>query len=90
LIFLHFYAGRPPDEQTGVRDGRWKLVVSEVTGEKELFDLDKDPGEQINLIEEHKDLAEQLLNRLEMWKPHSRNLIENYSQILQEHGRRCP
>ena len=47
-----------------LRQGRWKLNVrrninwSETEDVEELYDLSKDPGEKVNLIDSEKDLAD--------------------------------
>ncbi len=84
------FGGRPEDEQYGIRDGNWKLIVTGETGVVELFDLEADPDEEHNVAGDHPQLAGRLLQRVRQWKPHSRNLIENYPSILERHGRRCP
>jgi len=62
---------------SGIRSGRWKLVLTErnaffpprhsAHGREALFDLENDPEERENLIanEEHRDLIAGLLERLE-------------------------
>jgi phosphoglycerol transferase MdoB-like AlkP superfamily enzyme len=84
------FGGRPPAEQYGIRDGKWKLVLSGETGVVELFDVAADPDERTNLVDDHPELAKKLLEKVREWKPHSRNLIENYPMVLKQHGRRCP
>ncbi len=60
---------------SGVRMGRWKLILTERNAYRppwrgyspqELYDLEADPGEEQNLIdeEEHRELVESLLDRL--------------------------
>jgi len=43
--------------------GSWKLIYSRLHGieELELYNLDKDPLEKRNVVEEHRDVAEELL-----------------------------
>ncbi len=43
--------------------GSWKLIYSRLRGveELELYNLDKDPLEKCNVVEEHRDVAEELL-----------------------------
>ncbi len=52
------------------RDGRWKLSVSPLRGEHELYDLVSDPGERENRYGEPglADLTADLLNRLQQWQ----------------------
>lgn len=83
------FGGRPEDEQYGIRDGKWKLIVTGETGVVELFDLEADPDEKHNVADDRPQLAKDLLRRVREWIPHSRNLIETYPSVLEEHGHRC-
>jgi arylsulfatase A len=63
----------------GYREGKWKLIRSDsqrannvelrLTATKipkyQLFDLDSDPGESRNVIEEHRSLADGMIERLQ-------------------------
>jgi len=54
--------------QCAIRKGNWKaLMIPEPlgTGQWELFDLDKDPGEIYNLAETEKDKLEEMI---ELWE----------------------
>ncbi|RJO74532.1 MAG: hypothetical protein C4523_00350 [Myxococcales bacterium] len=83
------FSGRPPPSQVGIRDGKWKYLLTQETGREELFDMEADPEEKVNLIADQLDLAAKLKARLEFWQRHGRNLIENYAGILKDHGRDC-
>jgi arylsulfatase A-like enzyme len=37
----------------GLRDGRWKFIYEIGSGRKELFDMDRDPREVVNLAAKH-------------------------------------
>lgn len=50
-----------------VRDGRWKLYVQD-TEKPELYDLDKDLGEQHNLANEHVEITNRLLAAWARWE----------------------
>lgn len=41
-------------------DNKWKHVIDNSTGESFLFDLQKDPGENKNVIGDHPDIAAQM------------------------------
>lgn len=44
-----------------IRSVRWKLIMAENDGEaKELFDLKKDPGERVNVLDVNPGIAKQL------------------------------
>lgn len=47
-----------------LRAPHWKLIVDLLTGERELYNLDDDPGEMENLILEFPEAAEQLYSKL--------------------------
>ena len=52
-------------------DGRFKLVVHEQKAgpaKRELFDLDADPAEKTNLLDEQPAVAEKLQTRLTQWQ----------------------
>jgi len=74
LSFLQGKASSPRHELfylTGtdlqaVRDGSWKLRVAESAAE--LYDLDRDPGERLNVADTHADVVERLRTRLEAFR----------------------
>lgn len=78
------FGGRPPMEQVGLRDGRWKFIFTEETNSMELFDIEKDPYEKNNLFFSHRDLCFKYREYLLKWQEHGRNLIENYAKIIKE------
>jgi arylsulfatase A-like enzyme len=61
--------------QRAVRRGKWKLVLnpkfdSDETAEDKVFlaDLEKDPGEKINLAEKNPDLVKELTGLIVAWE----------------------
>ncbi len=50
-----------------IRDDRYKYIEFYVDGRKELYDLELDPGEQNNLMEEMPETAERLKKRMYEW-----------------------
>lgn len=62
------------DDYLGPRaiiDGHHKLVIHEQKQgppRRELFDLQADPAETMNLLEQHPDLAEKLQTKLHQWQ----------------------
>jgi arylsulfatase A-like enzyme len=64
-----------PEDYAGPRsiiDGRFKLVIHDqkkaVTPKRELFDLEADPAEKTNLIDDQPEVAEKLQARLTEWQ----------------------
>lgn len=50
-----------------VRSGKWKLLMEPDGSQKQLFDLEKDHKETTNLVEQEKNIAQQLSTRLRNW-----------------------
>jgi arylsulfatase A len=65
-------ANRPPlihhssGGRFAIRDGRWKLVMEgkKKSEKRELYDLDSDPGEALNVIAQHPDVAKKLVSKI--------------------------
>jgi len=54
--------------EAGIRDGQWKLLVpTKKRGEKELYDIPADPGEQHNLAAANLEVVKALLAKVEAW-----------------------
>jgi len=48
-----------------VREGKWKLIMEHASApQRELYDLDADPGERTNIIAQHADIASLLTERI--------------------------
>jgi len=66
---IHFEALGPQSayniRKRGIRDGDWKLLVDEVSGVLELYDLSRDPGEQENLAQDHPGVVDRLRAAME-------------------------
>lgn len=75
-IYLHrrhydagVVAGIPvAGEQFGMRIGDWKYIEGKQEEIRELFDLQRDPGESINLVQAEPKIADDLARTLESWK----------------------
>jgi arylsulfatase A-like enzyme len=60
------------DLRFAVRNERWRLV-----GQKSLYDIDADPGEQKNVIAEHPQVAKKMLKAYDAWWQDVRPLMVN-------------
>ena len=61
FLYWEFNESRGPVQ--AIRRGRWKLVKF-LEAEPELYDLDTDPGESLNLASEQPDLTASLMDQL--------------------------
>lgn len=55
-------------EQFGIRDGRWKLIDGPDEGRLELYDLEADPQERVNLAEREPERTAALRAQLARWR----------------------
>ena len=55
------------DTQYGIVKNNYKLIHWPRTGRIELYDLNRDPGERINLSSQRPELAQNLMDRLQRW-----------------------
>ncbi len=74
-----FDPGRPPrayfyaandDYLLGVREDDFKYIYNVTAGREELYDLAKDPEEQINIAEQHPLKCKRLRQRVAAWRAH--------------------
>jgi arylsulfatase A-like enzyme len=74
-----FDPGRPPrayfyaasgDYLLGVREEGFKYVFNVTTGREELYDLARDPDEQVNVAAQHPVKCQQLRRRVAAWRAH--------------------
>lgn len=52
----------------GVRNGRWKLLVNNETGQVALYDLEQDWAEKTDVSDRHPETVEMLKEQLKAWK----------------------
>lgn len=52
----------------GIRGQRWKLIVNPGRDKSELYDLETDPLETVNLVNEHATIASELAERINAWR----------------------
>ncbi len=64
-----FWKTSSPGSEAGIREGPWKLIhpTRKNAGELELYDIDKDPGEKLNVASQHPDIVKQLSTKVESW-----------------------
>ncbi len=68
---------RVAGEQFGIRSGRWKYIEGDEEGTRELYDLDHDPGERVNLVESAPQTADAMRALVAAWKDaHRRDTAE--------------
>jgi arylsulfatase A-like enzyme len=70
----YFYAAAS-DFLLGVRDGHFKYVYNLTTGSELLFDLPRDPEEQVDVSEQHPLLCKRLRQRVAAWREHERQHV---------------
>jgi arylsulfatase A-like enzyme len=59
----------------GVRDGKWKLITRLNSPRAQLFNLETDPEERLNLSDEHPDLVAAWQRRLLTWSSTQKSLV---------------
>jgi arylsulfatase A len=68
--YPHYYPTTTP--VSAVRQGNWKLLHFLGYDTPELYHLESDPGESVNLATERKQIADSLLMLLRNWKAETR------------------
>lgn len=65
-----------------IREGKWKLIYSYLTGQKELYDLSNDLSENYNVASAHPQVVEQLYRHLtsQLHEMKAQKPIVNYSK----------
>jgi hypothetical protein len=58
-----------------VRDGKWKLIARIGHPRAKLFDIEADPEERDNLIEQHPEFVTEWRRRLHDWASAQKSLI---------------
>ena len=68
-LFWHFpvYSG-PSAPCSAIRSGDWKLLEFFESGQTELYDLSRDPGEACNLVEVEPARTKELSDKLHAWQ----------------------
>ena len=84
-LFWHFphYHGSGNRPSGAVRVGQWKLLEWFEDGAVELYDLQADPGERVDLSTAEPERARELLDRLRAWR---REVEANMPREVEEAG----
>ena len=85
------------DKKSAVRTQRWRFV-----NDSELYDITADPGEEVNVMESHPEVTEQLRESYDSWweaalplmvneglprvDPEEQPLAKRYYKQLEEEG----
>ncbi len=72
----YFYAAND-DYLLGVRESQYKYVYNVTRGREELYDLERDPDEQVNVAALHPEKCRTLRQRLAAWRHHAAGTLEN-------------
>jgi len=67
------------DTIVSIRTDLWKLIIDSTKGGAELYDLERDPGEQVNVIAQYPEVAQELEAKL--WAEFSKQPIEATGQV---------
>ena len=72
----------------GIRVGKWKYIEGFQENTKELFDLENDPNELINLYDNFPKKSLELASKLQEWKQENTRANSNRGQISKEDSSR--
>lgn len=77
------------DFMTMIRTGPWKLVHFVDSQEGQLFNLEADPGERVNLWDrpDHADRKRDLIDQILTWRIQSARKTQGFVQMLADRGR---
>ncbi len=69
-LYWHYphYSNQGGEPGSVIREGDWKLIEFYADGRMELFNLKDDPGERVNLIGQHPEVAQLLGARMRVWR----------------------
>jgi len=68
-LFWHYphYGGQGGEPSSIIRNGPWKLIHYHEDGHDELYNLDRDPGEQNDVLAGNEATASPMRERLDRW-----------------------
>jgi len=69
-LYWHYphYSNQGGEPGSAIREADWKLIEFLADGRMELFNLKDDPGERVNLIGQHPEVAQLLGARMRVWR----------------------
>ena len=77
---VYFYAAND-DYLLGIREKNWKYIYNATIAREQLYDLDQDPTEQLNLSREHMDRCLTMRQRLAAWMKYEQDHIANLRDL---------
>ena len=84
-LFWHKAAQRPTSTgdyvSTAVRSGNYKMIDFYMQNRTELYNLDEDPGENHNIIEQEPAVAAQLMMKIKQWRKEMNVKMANQSTM---------
>ena len=84
-MFWHKAAQRPTSTgdyvSTAVRSGNYKMIDFYMQNRTELYNLDEDPGENHNIIEQEPAVAAQLMMKIKQWRKEMNVKMANQSTM---------
>ncbi len=76
-FLLYPFRGEGLDgEKKGIYEGNYHLIYDFNSGEKELYDLDSDPGELMDISKEDEDTTDRLYSELMEWYETNLQIVE--------------
>jgi len=66
-MFWHNPTSNRRGPALAIRDGKWKLLIEADDTAAELYDLERDPSESVNLADDHPEIVLGLRHRLYDW-----------------------
>lgn len=67
-IFWHINTAYKHGPVSAVREGQYKLIQFLLSGKVELFDLENDPSERVDISKSHLKIKQKLLTKLVDWR----------------------
>ncbi|MBH55374.1 MAG: sulfatase [Opitutaceae bacterium] len=78
--YPHYYQTTTP--VSAIRHDNWKLLEFFEEGNLELYDLENDLGEENNLVESRKDLADLLHAKLQNWRAETKAPMPRFKPLM--------